>query len=171
MGCNPRFEAPLLNARIRKSWIHNDLRVAYVGPALDLKYEYDHLGDSPSVLQELAAGTHAFSKTFKAAKRPMVILGSSMLQRADGAALLSAVSSLAQKAQAGGDWRVLNVLHRVASQVAALDVGYQPGVQAIREKPPKVLFMLGADEQAIMRDDLPQNCFVVYQGQHLHSCT
>ncbi|ELU18021.1 hypothetical protein CAPTEDRAFT_173354 [Capitella teleta] len=170
VGANPRFEAPLLNARLRKSWIHNDLRIAYVGPELDLKYDYDNLGDSPKALEELANGTHPFNKVLKEAKAPMVIVGSSMLQRKDGAAIHSAVSTIAQNARSNSQcdekWRVLNVLHRVASQVAALDLGYQAGVDAIRQNPPKVLFLHGADEQAITRDDLPKDCFVVYQGSH-----
>lgn len=55
---------------------------------------------------------------------------------------------------------------QVASQVAALDIGYKAGVDHIRESKPKVLFLLGADEGTITRDDLPQDCFVVYQGMH-----
>lgn len=59
---------------------------------------------------------------------------------------------------------MLNVLHRVASQVAALDLGYKMGVAEIRNSPPKVLYLLGADEGTITRDDLPKETFVVYQG-------
>jgi len=51
--------------------------------------------------------------------------------------------------------------------VAALDLGYKAGVEGLRENPPKFLYMLGADEQAITRDDLPKGCFIVYQGQCL----
>lgn len=58
---------------------------------------------------------------------------------------------------------MLNVLQRVASQVAALDLGYTPGVAAIREKAPKVLFLLGADEGTISRDDLPKDTLIIYQ--------
>ena len=69
------------------------------------------------------------------------------------------------RAQSGcpDDWRVLNVLHRVASQVAALDLGYEAGVASIRQNKPDVLFLLGADAGAITRADLPKDCFVVYQ--------
>uniref|UniRef100_A0A8C9IF07 NADH-ubiquinone oxidoreductase 75 kDa subunit, mitochondrial n=1 Tax=Piliocolobus tephrosceles TaxID=591936 RepID=A0A8C9IF07_9PRIM len=126
VGTNPRFEAPLFNARIRK------------------------------VLKE--------------AKKPMVVLGSSALQRNDGAAILAAVSSIAQKIRmtsgVTGDWKVMNILHRIASQVAALDLGYKPGVEAIRKNPPKVLFLLGADGGCITRQDLPKDCFIIYQGHH-----
>jgi NADH dehydrogenase (ubiquinone) Fe-S protein 1 len=55
---------------------------------------------------------------------------------------------------------------QVASQVAALDLGYKAGVQFLRENPPKILYLLGADEQALTRSDLPKDCFVIYQGRH-----
>ena len=77
-------------------------------------------------------------------------------------------STLQVRAQSGcpDDWRVLNVLHRVASQVAALDLGYEAGVASIRQNKPDVLFLLGADAGAVTRADLPKDCFVVYQGHH-----
>lgn len=54
---------------------------------------------------------------------------------------------------------------RVASQVAALDLGYKPGVEAIRKNPPKLLFLLGADAGCVTRQDLPKDSFIIYQGQ------
>uniref|UniRef100_A0A3Q1K821 NADH-ubiquinone oxidoreductase 75 kDa subunit, mitochondrial n=1 Tax=Anabas testudineus TaxID=64144 RepID=A0A3Q1K821_ANATE len=170
IGTNPRYEAPLFNARIRKSWLHNELRVAMVGHGVDLSYSYDHLGEDTSVLKELANGTHPFCQVLSAAKRPVVIVGSSALQRQDGAAILSTVSTIAQNARTSSGveegWKVLNVLHRVASQVAALDLGYKAGVDAIRKNPPKVLFLLGADAGCITRADLPKDSLVIYQGHH-----
>lgn len=64
------------------------------------------------------------------------------------------------------EWKILNILQQVASQVAALDIGYKPGVSAVRENPPKVLFLLGADEGTVTRADLPKDCFVVYLGNY-----
>lgn len=105
-----------------------------------------------------------------ASKRPVVVVGSSALQREDGAAILSAVSTIAQNARTSSGveegWKVLNVLHRVASQVAALDLGYKAGVDAIRNNPPKVLFLLGADAGCITRADLPKDSLIIYQGHH-----
>ncbi|WP_411016173.1 molybdopterin-dependent oxidoreductase, partial [Salmonella sp. s51884] len=112
-------------------------------------------------------GKHPFSKKLSSAKRPIVVVGSGALQREDGAAIHSALTAISQKLRAGCDsseWKVLNVLHRVASQVAALDVGYQAGVGASRSNPPKVLYLLGADEGPISRDDLPADCCIVYHG-------
>ncbi|NXQ11428.1 NDUS1 oxidoreductase, partial [Peucedramus taeniatus] len=170
VGTNPRFEAPLFNARIRKSWLHNDLRVALVGSPVNLTYRYEHLGESPQILQDIALGKHAFSTVLDNAKKPMVVVGSAALQRSDGAAIHAAVSTIAQNARArnstGADWKVLNILHRVASQVAALDLGFKPGVEAIRKSAPKVLYLLGADSGCITRQDLPAYCFIIYQGHH-----
>ncbi|XP_073502493.1 NADH-ubiquinone oxidoreductase 75 kDa subunit, mitochondrial [Phyllobates terribilis] len=170
IGTNPRYEAPLFNARIRKSWLHNDLQVAVVGSPVDLTYTYDHLGDSPQIIKDIASGKHPFSKVLNQAKKPMIVVGSSALQRKDGAAIHAAVSTLAQNARSSSgvseNWKVLNILQRVASQVAALDLGYKPGVDAIRKNPPKVLFLLGADAGCITRQDLPKGCLIIYQGHH-----
>ncbi|XP_041329373.1 NADH-ubiquinone oxidoreductase 75 kDa subunit, mitochondrial isoform X1 [Pyrgilauda ruficollis] len=170
VGTNPRFEAPLFNARIRKSWLHNDLQVALVGSPVNLTYRYEHLGESPQILQDIASGKHPFSKVLDNAKKPMVVVGSAALQRGDGAAIHAAVSTIAQnvraKSGAAADWKVLNILHRVASQVAALDLGFKPGVEAIRKSAPKVLYLLGADSGCITRQDLPEYCFIIYQGHH-----
>ncbi|XP_032386158.1 NADH-ubiquinone oxidoreductase 75 kDa subunit, mitochondrial isoform X1 [Etheostoma spectabile] len=170
VGTNPRYEAPLFNARIRKSWLHNELQVALLGKEVDLSYTYDHLGESAKVLQEIASGTHPFSQVLAKATHPVVVVGSSCLQREDGAAIMAAVSTIAQNARirSGTEdtWKVLNVLHRVASQVAALDLGYKPGVETLRKNPPKVLFLLGADAGCITRQDLPKDSFIIYQGHH-----
>ncbi|XP_040913040.1 NADH-ubiquinone oxidoreductase 75 kDa subunit, mitochondrial-like [Toxotes jaculatrix] len=170
VGTNPRYEAPLFNARIRKSWLHNELQVALVGKEVDLSYTYDHLGESAKILQEIASGTHPFSKVLLKAKHPVVVVGSSCLQREDGAAIMAAVSTISQNARVSSGveetWKVLNVLHRVASQVAALDLGFKPGVDTIRKNPPKVLFLLGADAGCITRQDLPKDSFIIYQGHH-----
>ncbi|XP_013930919.1 PREDICTED: NADH-ubiquinone oxidoreductase 75 kDa subunit, mitochondrial-like [Thamnophis sirtalis] len=170
VGTNPRFEAPLFNARIRKSWLHNELKVALVGSPVDLTYTYEHLGDSPQILLDIASEKHPFSKVLNQAKKPIVVVGSAALQRGDGAAILSAISNIAQNIRTKNgvdiDWKIMNILHRVASQVAALDLGYKPGVDAIRKNPPKVLYLLGADAGCVTRQDLPKNCLIIYQGHH-----
>ena len=101
----------------------------------------------------------------------MIVVGSSALQRSDGGALLSLATQLSEKLRVENgvaqDWKVLNVLHRVASQVAALDLGYKPGVAAIKSQKPKLLYLMGADEGLVSRADLNQSeSFVVYQGHH-----
>merc|ERR1719266_2488964 len=170
VGSNPRFDAPVFNARLRKCWIHNELNVAMVGPKVDLTYDYDHLGESTDALKQLADGTHPYSSKLAAAKNPIIIMGSDALQREDAGAVVNSVQQIAAKLRqtsgAPKSWPILNVLNRVASQVAALDLGYKPGVAEVRQAKPKVLWMLGADSGAISREDLPSDCFVIYQGHH-----
>merc|ERR1719221_1718697 len=170
IGANPRFDAPVFNSRLRKCWIHNELDLALVGPKVDLTYDYDHLGDSTEVLQQLADGSHPFSARLAAAKAPVVIVGSEALQRGDGGAVMRLTQQIADKVRTssgcGSEWAVLNVLHRVASQVAALDLGYKSGVAEARDAKPKVVWLLGADAGAITREDLPKDCFLIYQGHH-----
>jgi len=170
IGSNPRYEAPLFNARLRKSWLHNDTNVAVLGAPVDLTYTYENLGNDFNTLLELVNNSHPYNEVLKSAKHPIIVLGSAVLQQEGGHAIHALAATLAQNLRASSDvdseWKVLNVLHRVASQVAALDIGYKAGVSAIRENPPKVLFLLGADENAISRNDLAEDTFVVYQGSH-----
>lgn len=131
-----------------------------------MRYEYNHLGADAKILQDILNGSHPYSKCLKDAKRPLIIVGSDTLERSDGGAILSAAQQLALNTSCDSkDWKVLNVLHKVASQVAALDLGYAPGVERIRELNPKVLLLLGADECAVERSDLPKDCFIIYQGK------
>lgn len=92
--------------------------MASIGPKVDLTYDHEHLGDDPKILQQIVSGKHEFSKKLKSAKKPLIIVGSESLERQDGAAILSAVQALSSATScADKDWKVLNVLHKVASQV------------------------------------------------------
>jgi len=170
VGSNPRFDAPVFNARLRKCWIHNELDLAMVGPKVDLTYDYDHIGETTEVLAQLADGSHPYCARLAKAKNPIVIVGSEALQREDGASVMAHVqriaSNLRQSSGCAEDWKTLNTLHRVASQVAALDLGYSAGVAEVVAAKPKVLWLLGADSGALKREDLPEDCFVIYQGHH-----
>ncbi|KAG7173753.1 NADH-ubiquinone oxidoreductase 75 kDa subunit-like [Homarus americanus] len=170
VGANPRFEAPLFNTRVRKAWTYNELHAAMIGPDVNLTYDCEHLGDDASIIGKLLDGSHPFSQRLTAAKRPMIVVGTSLLARPDGDVLYAQLLQLSQKlrssCEGGSEWRVFNILHRVASQVAALDLGYTPGVADIRNNPPKVLYLMGADEGAITREDLPKDTLVIYQGHH-----
>ena len=180
IGTNPRWEAPVLNARIRKTWLNGDLKVGNVGDAFDLTYPVEQLGANVNVLEQLAGGTHPFAKVLSAAKRPMLILGQGALARADGLAILKlAVKIAASTGMIGpkgavgeGGWNGFNVLHGAASRVGALDLGFVPGqggrnVAGILDGASKgeieLVYLLGADE--IDMDRLG-SAFVVYQGTH-----
>ncbi|XP_059153020.1 NADH-ubiquinone oxidoreductase 75 kDa subunit, mitochondrial-like isoform X2 [Physella acuta] len=169
VGTNPRLEAPLVNARIRKTWVHNDVCIALLGAPVDLSYDYQYLGDSYKVLKDIASGTHPYCEALSKANKPMIILGTDCLQTRDNAAILDIVKQIAEKARRTckhKDWKIFNVLHKNASQVGALDLGFQPGLNSFEDNRPSMLFMLGADEGKVKRADLCPDCTVVYIGHH-----
>ena len=174
VGTNPRAEAAMINARIRKAWLNNlDIRIGLIGERKDLSYEYEHLGAGPDTLARLAAGEGAFFEPLKAAKRPAIIVGMGALARADGAAVLAAAAKLAGAAGAvTQEWNGFNVLHTAAGRVGALDLGFLPGeggrdvagiLDACQSREIEVLYNLGADEIDPKKFN---GAFVIYQGHH-----
>ena len=103
VGTNPRLEASLVNARIRKRWRHGGLAVGLIGDRVDLTYGYDYLGAGPQTLKEVADGKQGFSKVLREAKHPMVIVGAAAAARADGAGVLAAAAHIALTAMRGKD--------------------------------------------------------------------
>ncbi|TPX62157.1 hypothetical protein PhCBS80983_g00727 [Powellomyces hirtus] len=164
VGTNPRHEAPIVNTRIRKAYLNNNLDVGLVGEAPDLNYEFDHISADPTGLEALVSGKHAFFETLKSAKRPMVIVGSAVLERADSSAILSSVASLVNKLKKTAEpgYQIYNVLQRAASSTAALDIGYTPAGQTGANS--KFVYLLNADD--VSPRDIPKDAFVVYQGHH-----
>ncbi|MCR9134891.1 MAG: NADH-quinone oxidoreductase subunit NuoG [Alphaproteobacteria bacterium] len=168
IGSNPRFEASILNARIRKRWRMEDFPIAVIGENTDLRYDYEYLGAGPDTLSELVAGTHKFASTLKDAQRPMILVGQGALARDDGAAVLSQAAMLGTDVGAvGAEWNGFAVLHTAASRVGGLDIGFVPGTDgksaAEMLGDSDVLFLLGADEL-----DMTQRKagFTVYIGSH-----
>jgi NADH-quinone oxidoreductase subunit G len=170
IGTNPRLEAAVLNARIRRRWRQGGLSVASVGAAADLNYGAQWLGASPAVLRDLASGSHPFSRILAAAKAPMVIVGSGAVARPDGAAVLGLAGKIAAAATAGKDGasNALNLLHSAASRVGGLDLGFVPGaggrdVEGMLGGDMEIVYLLGADELDMSRLG---KAFVIYQGTH-----
>ena len=151
VGSNPRFEASVLNARIRKRWRRGGFPIAVIGEASELRYDYTYLGAGTDTLADLSAGNHSFLDVLKNAKKPMIIIGQGALARADGAAVLSAAAAIAETLGAVSDeWNGFAVLHTAASRVGGLDLGFVPGqggkTAADMLTSMDVLFLLGADE-------------------------
>ena len=173
IGTNPRWEAPLINARLRKRWLMGGFPVGLIGAQADLSYGYDYLGAGAETLRQVGAGSHPFAETLKSAERPMLILGMGALSRPDGAAVLAAARSLAEEfGMVSGGWNGFNVLHTAASRVGGLDIGFVPGeggkatgeiLDAADAGEIKLVFLLGADEIDTSKLERP---FVVYQGHH-----
>ena len=177
VGSNPRWEAPMINARIRKRWwqggLARPLTVGVIGPKVDLTYRTDYLGAGPRTLQEVAEGRHAFAKVLRDADRPALIVGMGALARPDGAAVLAACRAIAEGCGLVREgWNGFNVLHTAAARVGGLDIGFLPGdggrdVAGILEGAGagaiKLVWLLGADEIDTARLG---SAFVVYQGHH-----
>jgi NADH-quinone oxidoreductase subunit G len=169
IGANPRVEAPVFNARLRKQWLAGHLRVGVVGEGVDLSYGYDHVGRGPADLAGLLENGSAFAAAFKGAKRPAIILGQGALTRSDSRAVLAAAGALGSAAGVVREgWNGWNVLHTAAARVGGLDLGFIPregglDVTAMTDKGgAELLFLLGADELDLSKTD----AFVVYLGTH-----
>ncbi|KZD24577.1 NADH-quinone oxidoreductase subunit NuoG [Tardiphaga robiniae] len=168
VGANPRKEAAVLNARIRKAWRTGALKVGVIGEKADLTYRYDYLGAGTDSLAELAAGKNAFADVLKNAKHPIVLVGAGVAARADGAAVLAAAAKLASDFGVIKDgWNGFAVLQMAASTVGALDIGFAPTsgslslAQMTSAGSLDVLFSLGADDVKVA-----DGTFVVYIGTH-----
>ncbi|KAI9158493.1 putative NADH dehydrogenase (ubiquinone) 78K chain precursor [Paramyrothecium foliicola] len=165
VGSNPRHEAAVLNARIRKQWLRSDLEIGVVGESWESTFDFEHLGADHAALKKALAGP--FGKKLQAAKRPMIIVGSGVTDHADAKAFYETVGAFVEKNSATfltPEWDGYNVLQREASRAGAFDVGFVPPSQAVAETKPKFVWLLGADE--INEADIPKDAFVVYQGHH-----
>lgn len=166
VGTNPRHEAAVLNSRIRKSWLHTTLEVGLIGERVDTTYGYEHLGYDAKAVADFVAGKSEFAKTFKQAKRPLIIVGSSLVEHSDGAAVYNALAKFVEANKdklVTPEWNGFSVLQRVASRTAAYDIGFVPSKKASATKA-KFIYLLNADE--VNPKEIPQDAFVVYQGHH-----
>ncbi|MBY0509076.1 MAG: NADH-quinone oxidoreductase subunit NuoG [Rhodospirillaceae bacterium] len=166
IGANPRKEAPVLNARIRKRYLKGNFTIAVAGEQADLTYPYKYLG------ADLAA-FFANAQVPPGARKPMIILGMGALSRPDGAAILAAARAHAEKIGAvTADWNGFNVLHTAAARVGGLDLGFAPGaggkdtrgiLDAAGKGEIEAVYLLGADEIDTAKLG---KAFVIYQGHH-----
>uniref|UniRef100_A0A7N1A4H6 NADH dehydrogenase subunit 11 n=1 Tax=Kalanchoe fedtschenkoi TaxID=63787 RepID=A0A7N1A4H6_KALFE len=164
IGTQPRIEAAMVNARIRKTVKATQAKVGYVGPPTDLNYDHQHLGTGPQTLAEIAEGRHPFSSDLKNAKNPAIIVGAGLYEREDKNAIFSTVEKIAQISNVvRPDWNGLNTLLLNAAQAAALDLGLVPESDKKIESA-KLVYLMGADD--VNLDSVPKDAFVVYQGHH-----
>ena len=179
IGTNPRWEAPVLNARIRKRWLETRLPIALIGEEYDLTYDVDYLGNSASLLEQILRGEHSFSKMLAEAKRPMLIVGMNALARADGDVVLGLCRKIAEQFDLikedkddNESWNGFNVLHTAASRVAGLDMKFVPKDRAryledILDDATngiiEMVYLMAADEIDMSRLG---KAFVIYQGHH-----
>jgi NADH-quinone oxidoreductase subunit G len=168
VGSNPRREAAVLNARIRKRWRAGPFPIALIGERADLTYPYHYLGAGPETLADVAAGRGEMFEILSKTERPMLLIGTGALTRSDGAAVVSLAARAAMRlGSVTGDWSGFSVLHAAASRVGALDIALVPGAGGLTARQMAVAgaldvaFLLGADEI-----DIAPGAFVVYIGTH-----
>ena len=171
VGTNPRLEATILNARIRKAYIKNKLKIYSIGDAGDLTYPYQNIGSNTSIIREIVSGSHEISNKIKKAKKPIIIIGDSALYGKSGKYVFETLKNfLFNNNFITKDWNALNILTQQASRVGAIDCG----VYSINEDENfsffnkldndkfKLIYLLGADNIDFDKRDK----FIVYQGSH-----
>ncbi|WP_349433896.1 NADH-quinone oxidoreductase subunit NuoG [Pararhizobium sp. A13] len=168
IGSNPRFEASVLNARIRKRFRMANFPIAVIGEQAELRYSYEYLGAGTDTLAELVGGKGKFLSVLKKAQRPMIIVGQGAISGGNGASVLAAAAKLAGAVGAvTADWNGFAVLHTAAARVGGLDLGFLPGEGGKTADEmltaTDVLFLLGADEMDFSGKTAG---FTVYIGSH-----
>lgn len=164
IGTQPRVEAAMVNARIRKTVRATQAKVGYVGAPTEFNYDHQHLGTGPQALVDIVEGRHPFCSILKNAKNPAIIVGAGLFERKDKDAIFSVVENIAkQNNVVRPDWNGYNVLLLNASQAAALDLGLVPE-SANSIESAKFLYLMGADDVDL--EKVPKDAFVVYQGHH-----
>ena len=171
VGTNPRLEATILNARIRKSYVKNKIKIYSIGNPGDLTYPYEIIGSNTSVVKLIESGEHEISEKIKKSKKPMVIIGESALCGDSGIYIFETLKKfLLANNFIKEDWNSLNILTQQASRVGAIDLGFY----SISDKDNfsffdkldndifKFIYLLGADNFNFEKKDK----FIVYQGSH-----
>jgi NADH-quinone oxidoreductase subunit G len=177
IGANIRCDAPIIHARLQKRFLKGGFQAAYLGgvlsPLRDFTFPVEQLGTDPSVIDDILEGTHSLCKVISQAKNPMVILGYEALTRSDGEVFLNKVYEICCTFKmVRSDWNGFNILHKAASRVGGLDIGFLPQqkgystpqiLENAAEGTIKAVYLLGADE-------IDMACFsqtfVIYQGHH-----
>lgn len=153
LGTNPRTEAPVLNARVRKAYM-NGANIKLIGDPIDLTYDYDHIGNDRKSLELLISDETANGSS---ENKSLIILGQGALLEADGEAVLASAQKLAKITNSK-----LLILHTAAARVGGMDIGFNTkGGINVALKGADVIFNLGADQV-----ELPETAFVIYQGSH-----
>lgn len=164
VGTNPRHEAAVLNSRIRKVWLRSNLEIAHVGQEFESTFDLEHIGPDVNALQKALNGE--YGKKLASAKNPLIIIGSGAAESEEAQSIYNIVGEFANKNKNFNtpEWNGVNLLHREASRVGALDIGFNTLSEEVAQTKPKFIYLLGADE--IKNKDIPKDAFVVYQGHH-----
>ena len=173
IGSNPKWEAAVLNSRIRKAYLNNNCQIALIGPKINLTYKYTHLSNDISYLNNILNEKSDFLEHLKNAKNPLMLIGSSAINYNDGIEILKICAEICNKFNIVNESENgFNILNQNISRVGALDIGFYSKnfdrdfkfslTKHIRDTNP-VVFLLGLDE---INFSSLEDSFVIYIGHH-----
>ena len=173
IGANPKWEASVLNSRIRKSYLYNNCKIGLIGKKIDLNYEYFHLSENIDHLNDLLNNESKFCKILSNSKKPLMIIGNSAINNQEGESIINICANLAKKFKIiNKDFNGFNILQQDISKVGALDIGFynkafsknfDENIKNYINKTKPVVFIMGADE---IDNDILKNAFIIYLGHH-----
>ena len=171
IGCNPRHEATILNARIRKAFVNNKTKIFSIGDSGNLTYDYEIIGKSTEDLKNILEKKNKISEKILASKKPLFIIGESSLTLRSGKYIFEEVKHfLYENGFINEEWNALNFIPRNASTIGCLDLNFfkeknsehSEFLEKIKNNNFKTLYLLNSDNLDIKK----KNEFIIYQGSH-----
>ena len=171
IGSNPRHEATILNARIRKTFVQKKIPIFSIGDPGELTYDYEIIGNSTDDIKKIINQEHKFSQKLLSAKKPLIIIGESALELKSGPYIFEQLKKfLVDNNFINNNWNGLNILTQNASTTGLIDLKILKNQKEknssffddLKSKKFKILYLLGSDNLEFQKD----NEFVIYQGSH-----
>ena len=170
IGSNPRYEATILNARIRKAYLDNKTKIVSLNNVGDLTYPYDFLKGKTEDIKEIIEDKHPLSNIIKESKKPLIMLGQSVLASNSGKYIFESIKYFLKKnGKINNEWNSLNIISENASTVGSLDLGiFQTNdgsnevLSNLENHKYELVFLLGRDNLRFKK----KNEFIIYQGSH-----
>jgi NADH-quinone oxidoreductase subunit G len=170
IGSNPRYEATILNARIRKSYLQNKTKIISLNDVGELTYPYEALNGDVENIKDIIEGKHKISDLIKESKKPLIIFGQSALRSNSSKYIFESIKSFLYKnKKISSEWNSLNVISENASTVGAFDLGlykaetgYNEVLKNLENNKFEIVYLLGQDSLKFKK----QNEFIIYQGSH-----
>ncbi|MDB4157337.1 NADH-quinone oxidoreductase subunit NuoG [Candidatus Pelagibacter sp.] len=170
IGCNPRYEATILNARIRKAYLQNKTKIISLNDVGDLTYPYVSLDGDIENIKKITEDNHEVSSQIKEAKKPLVIFGQSSLKSKSAKYIVESVKSFLEKnKKISEEWNSLNTISENASTVGSFDLGLYKTkdgsnevLKDLENHKFEIVYLLGVDNLKFEK----KNEFIIYQGSH-----
>ncbi len=166
-GSNPRYEATILNARIRKAYLKNNTKIISLNDVGDLTYPYQSLDGQTQTLNNILEGNHDISKEIINSKKPIIIIGESLLRLKSSAFLFNKIKEfLSKNNKISDEWNSLNILSTDAATVGNIDLGLINNennlISDLKEHKFDIVYLMGQDNLEFDKKDE----FIIYQGSH-----